>query len=78
MSRLFYFVRHGQTYFNLRLQLQGRCDSPLTPLGIQQAEKSAKVLSGQFFDRAFASPAGRVRETADILLKNRQVELTYL
>ena len=44
MSRLFYFVRHGQTYFNLRLQLQGRCDSPLTPLGIQQAEKSAKVI----------------------------------
>ncbi|QRG87088.1 histidine phosphatase family protein [Bulleidia sp. zg-1006] len=78
MSRLFYFVRHGQTYFNLRLQLQGRCDSPLTPLGIQQAEKSAKVLSGQFFDCAFASPAGRVRETADILLKNRQVKLTYL
>lgn len=32
-----YLVRHGQTEFNERGLIQGWCDSPLTPLGHQQA-----------------------------------------
>lgn len=33
-----YLVRHGQTTFNLEKRLQGRQDSPLTPLGVEQVK----------------------------------------
>ena len=36
MPRL-YLMRHGQTEFNVQQLVQGRCDSPLTDLGIAQA-----------------------------------------
>ena len=34
---MLYVLRHGQTEFNLQHRVQGRCDSPLTPLGVEQA-----------------------------------------
>ena len=33
----FYYVRHGQTLFNILGRLQGWCDSPLTEKGIADA-----------------------------------------
>ena len=33
-----YLIRHGQTLFNKQKKIQGFCDSPLTDLGIKQAE----------------------------------------
>lgn len=33
-----YLVRHGQTEWNVQHRFQGHLDSPLTKLGIQQAE----------------------------------------
>ncbi len=77
MSRIIYFVRHGQTFFNKSEKLQGCCDSPLTDLGIKQAKQSAKVLKKQYFDKAFCSPLGRVRETVEILLKGRNTAIEY-
>ena len=37
-------MRHGQTLFNLRKKIQGWCDSPLTELGIAQAQ-----IAGEYF-----------------------------
>ncbi|SFA39464.1 probable phosphoglycerate mutase [Paracoccus halophilus] len=46
--------------------MQGRSDSPLTPLGRQQARRQAQLARG--IDAArFASPAGRAVETARIV-----------
>ena len=37
-----YLMRHGQTLFNVQHKIQGFCDSPLTSLGIKQAETTKK------------------------------------
>ena len=36
-----YFIRHGETLWNTLKILQGSSDSPLTELGITQAERLA-------------------------------------
>ena len=46
MSKL-YFMRHGQTLFNLLRRKQGWCDSPLTELGIEQAKTVGATLRGR-------------------------------
>ena len=68
MPRL-YLMRHGQTEFNLAKRVQGRCDSPLTPLGVEQARSAARWLAGQdvAFDTMCASPLGRTRATIDVV-----------
>ena len=33
-------MRHGQTLFNVQKMIQGWCDSPLTALGVQQAQSA--------------------------------------
>ena len=38
-----YLLRHGQTEFNVKKLVQGRCDSPLTDLGRQQAGMAAAL-----------------------------------
>ena len=38
-------MRHGQTLFNQLHKIQGACDSPLTDLGIRQAQ-----LARTYFD----------------------------
>lgn len=64
-----YLVRHGQTVFNTRLLIQGRCDSPLTDLGREQARAAALWLGerGVRFDAAFSSPAERACGTMELL-----------
>ena len=39
-----YLLRHGQTEFNVKKLVQGRCDSPLTDLGHKQAGMAAAWL----------------------------------
>jgi len=70
---LIFLIRHGQTEFNLQGRLQGRMDSPLTPLGEEQARRMGRCLK-PFVDqpdlwRVIASPLGRTRRTAEIVLE---------
>ncbi len=69
MFTTLYLVRHGQTVFNTRLLIQGRCDSPLTDLGREQARAAASWLGerGVRFDAAFSSPAERACGTMELL-----------
>ena len=69
---MIYLVRHGQTVLNLEGRYQGRIDSPLTPLGIAQAEAVARRLAeimtrdcGAW--RLESSTQGRARQTADLI-----------
>lgn len=39
-----YFVRHGQSEANMKKIYAGSTDSPLTPLGIQQAQETGRLL----------------------------------
>lgn len=73
MSRLF-LLRHGQTEFNLQRRVQGRCDAPLTELGVEQAHSAAAWLIEQDvrLDRICSSPLGRARTTAELVRNDLQ------
>ena len=61
-----YLMRHGQTEWNAAGRMQGRMDSPLTGLGIRQAQAQARLIAG--IEAAhFASPLGRAQQTARIV-----------
>ena len=75
MSITFYYVRHGQTQFNLWRRLQGMCDSPLTEKGISDARRAEKALREVPFDRAYCSSSERCIDTASIVLERHNVTL---
>lgn len=62
-------MRHGQTLFNVRRKVQGWCDSPLTELGIKQAETASKYFKKHsiIFDHAYSSTAERACDTLEIV-----------
>lgn len=68
-----YLFRHGQTEWNAQGRRQGHLDSPLTERGRLQAEENAKRLRHHLAPdtevAVFASPLGRARHTALILVK---------
>jgi broad specificity phosphatase PhoE len=88
-----YFIRHGETDWNLEGRLQGQKDIPLNDVGRVQAEEAARKLQGlvpHVEDLAYvASPMTRTCETMEILRKTlglhpesyrldeRLVELTF-
>ncbi len=52
-----YFVRHGETYWNVENKICGATDIALTPLGHEQAVRTAEeiVRSGIRFDEILSS-----------------------
>lgn len=68
MKRL-YLLRHGQTEFNVKKLVQGRCDSPLTDLGRKQAGMAAAWLKSHDVvpDKVVSSPLGRAMATASLV-----------
>lgn len=64
-----YLIRHGETYFNLYHKIQGRVDSPLTPLGIKQAQATGEYLRQHHihFDYAFSSSSERATDTLELI-----------
>lgn len=67
--RTIYLVRHGQTLFNVHHKIQGTCDSPLTPLGCEQAKAVRDFFknNGISFDQAFCSTQERASDTLEII-----------
>ena len=57
-------MRHGETLFNIRHQLQGWCDSPLTPLGRRQVAALGERFAAVPLVAAFSSDLTRTRDTA--------------
>lgn len=75
MVKTVYFVRHGQTEWNLQKRLQGHLDSPLSPLGQEQAHQVGQVFPWDGVRQAWVSPLGRARQTAEIMAQDRPVEI---
>ena len=68
--RVFVFVRHGQTTWNVEGRLPGQLpDVPLTEEGRQQAHRAAVALSGLPLSAVISSPLERARDTADIIAR---------
>ena len=59
------FVRHGQSQANLDYVFAGHIDTPLTALGIRQAENTARFLKDFPIERIYASDLSRARRTAE-------------
>jgi broad specificity phosphatase PhoE len=64
-----YLIRHGATEANLAdpPRLQGRCDPPLAPLGVRQAEAARDALAGRPLRHCYSSPLLRAVRTAAIV-----------
>lgn len=69
-------VRHGQTDYNINRRFQGQLNVPLNPTGVQQAHKSAKVVSDLLAKipkellestRVLSSDLARCSQTAQVL-----------
>jgi probable phosphoglycerate mutase len=57
-------IRHGETLWNQQGRMQGQHDSPLTPLGLQQARRLASRMKGVSFAALYSSDLGRAYQTA--------------
>jgi broad specificity phosphatase PhoE len=74
-SRVFYFVRHGETDWNAERRLQGQLDIPLNDVGRRQAAQCGSTLRALMEARHrtpadftfISSPLSRARETMEIL-----------
>lgn len=59
-----YFIRHGQTDWNLTGRIQGSLDIPLNENGRNQAERLTKAMKERPVTAVFSSPMKRAAETA--------------
>lgn len=57
-------IRHGETEWNKQGRMQGQNDSPLTPLGLQQARQVARRLREVPHAALYSSDLGRAHHTA--------------
>ena len=72
---MLYIMRHGRTDWNARHKLQGRTDIPLNEEGRQMAAKAAEEYRNIPLDVCWCSPLVRARETAEIVLRGRDVPI---
>ena len=72
---MLYIIRHGKTDWNTLHKLQGRTDVPLNEEGRLMAEKAREKYRDVHFDICFSSPLVRAKETAEILLRDRDVPI---
>ncbi|MBW4084928.1 histidine phosphatase family protein [Paenibacillus sp. S150] len=71
-----YITRHGQTEWNVQNRMQGHLDSPLTPLGEQQAGWLNRGLYKEPLDIIYTSSSPRALRTAEIVRGGRSIPLT--
>ncbi len=64
---MIYFVRHGETVWNVENKICGATDSPLTELGHKQAIETAEKIKamGIKADSILYSPLSRAKDTAE-------------
>lgn len=62
-----YFVRHGETEYNVTHQMQGWCDSPLTKRGIASLKEVREKLAHIKFDKIYSSSLQRAIASCEIL-----------
>lgn len=64
-----FVVRHGKTLMNTLNKVQGWCDSPLTPEGVESARCVGLGMRDIPFRSAYCSTLKRTRQTAEIILE---------
>ncbi|MCH2045382.1 MAG: histidine phosphatase family protein [Saprospiraceae bacterium] len=79
MKKEVYFIRHGQTEFNVLHIVQGRgVDSSLNDMGRKQAKAFYKAYANISFDQIITSTLKRTRETVSPFLEtNTAIHSSY-
>lgn len=72
-----FFMRHGETNWNLEDKLQGQKDIPLNDNGRRQAEEAAQIIATLGIERIIASNLSRAKETADIIARRLNLTVEY-
>ncbi len=72
-----YITRHGETEWNIQSRFQGWKNSPLTELGVKQAESLRKRMSTVPLNKIYASPTERAAKTAEIIKGDRDIEIIH-
>ncbi|MGZ6442241.1 MAG: histidine phosphatase family protein [Pseudobdellovibrionaceae bacterium] len=63
----FYFLRHGETDWNLEHRGMGQQDIPLNARGEEQAVQAAHILRNEPIKSIYHSPLSRAKRTAQII-----------
>ena len=74
---MIYFVRHGETDFNLFDITQGQLDSSLNYNGLKQVKAVAEKLKNKSFDVVFCSPLTRAKQTFEEINKYHNLKPIY-
>ena len=78
MKQTLYFIRHGQTTWNVEHRLPGQLPGiHLTETGKQQTERLADALTVLPISAVISSPLERARETAEIIAQPRQLPIQF-
>ena len=72
---MLYIMRHGKTAWNAVHKLQGKTDVPLNEEGRQMVEAAGERYRDTHFDVCYCSPLTRARETAEAVLRGRDVPI---
>ena len=70
-----YMIRHGETDWNKKRKLQGQVDIPLNEFGRLLARQTAPALKDIPFDAVYTSPLQRAKETAELVIGDRNIPL---
>lgn len=70
-----YMMRHGETPWNKIRRIQGQSDIDLSEAGREAARLTRDALRDFSFDAAYTSPLSRARETGEIILEGRNIDL---
>lgn len=74
----FYFIRHGETDWNVQNIVMGSTDIPLNERGMAQATQVRKLLETLDIGQIFSSPSQRASQTAAILNEGYDYSLHYV
>lgn len=79
---MLYIVRHGQTWWNWQRIIQGQSDSELSPKGIEQGKRIAKLLKDNINNISqyhfITSPIKRAVDYADIIATELSLDKEYI
>ncbi len=72
----FYYIRHGQTDWNVERRFQGSMDIPLNATGIAQAHAAKDLMRDLPITHIYSSTLQRARVTADIVNEGLSLPIT--
>ena len=74
----FYFLRHGQTDWNVAKRIQGQTDIPLNDRGREQARLAGKKISTLDISAIYASQLSRAYETAELVKPHHSTPISIV